>query len=122
MVPNPCGMYTLGLDTIEGAKLLQVKFGAAGSFQPDQAVMHEDERARFIPASDGAAIIRHSGDRHPVTVPLESLSLPAEEPDDSGAHSIGARRAGVAFRRQQLRSQELGRLSRPHPHRPALRP
>ena len=71
-------MYTLGLDTIAGAKLLQLKFGLAGAFQPDQAVMHGDRRARFIRVRDGAAIIRRSGDSEPVAVPLETLSHPPE--------------------------------------------
>ena len=71
-------MYTLGLDTIAGSKLLQLKFGSSGVFQPDQAVMHGDRRARFICISDGAAIIQHWGNSHPVAVPPETLSLPPE--------------------------------------------
>jgi hypothetical protein len=70
-------MYSLGLDTIAGAKLLQLKFGPAGLFQPDQAVLHDNRRARFIRISDGDAIIRHWGDSKPVAVPPESLSIPA---------------------------------------------
>jgi hypothetical protein len=54
-------MYTLGMDTIAGSKLLQLKFGATGAFQPDQAVLHGDQRARFVRISDGAAIIRYWG-------------------------------------------------------------
>ena len=77
--PNLEGMYTLGLDTIAGAKLLQLKFGTSGVFQPNQAVMHGDRRARFIRMSEGAAIIRHWGDSQPVTVPPETLSTPASE-------------------------------------------
>ena len=69
-------MYTLGMDTIAGAKLLQLKFGSAGLFQPERAVLHEGRRARFIRISDGAAIIRHWGDGKPVAVPPETLSLP----------------------------------------------
>ena len=77
-------MNTIGLDTIAGAKLLQVRFGSSGAFQPDRAVMHGDRRARFIRMSDGAAIIRHWDDSHPVAVPLESLSLPpADQPEPS---------------------------------------
>jgi len=70
-------MDTLGLDTIAGAKLLQLRFGPAGVFQPEQAVMHEERRARFIRVSDGAAIIRYWGDSRPIAVPLETLSFPA---------------------------------------------
>jgi len=69
-------MYTLGLDTIAGSKLLQLKFGRCGAFQPDQAVMLGDRRARFIRVSDGTAIVRSCGDSRPVAVPLETLSLP----------------------------------------------
>jgi hypothetical protein len=69
-------MYTLGLDTIAGSKLLQLKFGSGGAFQPDQAVLHGDRRARFIRISDGAAIIQHWGDSRPVAVQPETLSLP----------------------------------------------
>jgi len=72
-------VYTLGLDTIAGAKLLKLKFGSAGAFQPDQAVMYGDRRARFIRASNGAAIIRRSGDSHPLAIPLETLSHPPEK-------------------------------------------
>ena len=82
VLPNPARMYTLGLDTIAGAKLLQLKFGASGAFRPDEAVIHDDRRARFIRISEGAAIIRHWGDSHPVAVPPETLSLPpARRPD-----------------------------------------
>lgn len=70
-------MYTLGLDTIAGAKLLQLKFGSAGAFQPDHAVLHENRRARFICISYGYAIIRHWGDSQAVAVPPETLSLPS---------------------------------------------
>jgi len=83
-------MYTLGLDTIAGAKLLQVKFGSAGLFQPDRSVLHGDRRARFIGMHDGAAIIRHSGDDHPVAVPLETLSLPPAKTDSPRRASAGA--------------------------------
>jgi hypothetical protein len=108
-------MYTLGLDTIAGAKLLQLKFGASGVFQPDQAVMHGDRRARFIRVSDGAAIIRHWGGSQPVAVPTETLSLPPEKPD--------ARQVGTAPNRlRPLVRAEMGRLPRRHPRRRQLRP
>lgn len=121
------GMDSLGLDTIAGAKLLQVKFGAAAAFQPDQAVMHEDRRARFIGARDSVAIIRYSADRNPIAVPLEALSLPAEEQDysEAPAHArADARQAGAAPHRSRLVVRpEMGRLSRHHPQRRAgLRP
>jgi hypothetical protein len=72
-------MYTLGLDTIEGSKLLQVKFGRSSLFQPDQAVLHGDRRARFVGMRGGVAIIRHCGDSHTLAVPLETLALPPDE-------------------------------------------
>src|SRR5437763_18554 len=70
-------MYTLGLDTIAGSKLLQLKFGAAAAFQPDQAVLHGDRRARFIRMDDGAAMIRHWGESHPAAVPPAAPALPS---------------------------------------------
>jgi hypothetical protein len=70
-------MYTLGLDTIAGSKLLRLKFGPCGVFQPDQAVMHGERRARFIRVSGGDAIIRPWGATQPIAVPYEALSLPA---------------------------------------------
>lgn len=73
-------METLGLETIAGSKLLQLKFGPSGVFQPGQAVMHGDRRARFVRVENGAAIIQHWGDSHTVSVSLESLSLPPEKP------------------------------------------
>src|SRR3954470_21122856 len=120
-------MDTLGLDTIAGAKLLQLKFGSAGAFQPDQAVMHGDRRARFIRMSDGAAMIRHSGSSHPVAVALETLSLPPEErdyPAPRGAARADARRAGASPTRSRLGLRaETGRFPRHHPQRrPPLRP
>jgi hypothetical protein len=120
-------MDTLGLDTIAGAKLLQLKFGSAGAFQPDQAVMHGDRRARFIRMSDGAALIRHSGSGHPVAVALETLSLPPEErdyPAPRGAARADARRAGASPTRSRLGLRaETGRFPRHHPQRrPPLRP
>ena len=72
-------MNSIGLDTIAGAKLLQLRFGPAGAFQPEQAVMHGNRRARFIRVRDGAAIIRYWDDSRPVAVPLETISLPPEE-------------------------------------------
>jgi hypothetical protein len=78
-------MYTLGLDTIAGAKLLQVKFGRAGVLQPNQAVMHGNRRARFIRITDGVALIRHWGSSNPVAVPLEALSLLPPEKQRSAA-------------------------------------
>jgi hypothetical protein len=97
--PNLARMYTLGLDTIAGAKLLQLRFGRAGAFQPEQAVVHRDRRARFIRVSDGAAIIRYWDDSRPVAVPLETLSLPPEEqpyPVRRAAAGADARRAGTS--------------------------
>jgi hypothetical protein len=70
---------SIGLDTIAGSKILQLKFGRSGTFQPDQAVLHGDRRARFIRMSDGAAIIRYWGASHPIAVPPETLSLPQIE-------------------------------------------
>jgi hypothetical protein len=83
-------MYTLGLDTIAGAKLLQVKFGRAGVFQPNQAVMHGNRRARFIRITNGVALIRHwaaatlsrfrsrrsRSSRRKSSVPLRCVRLP----------------------------------------------
>jgi hypothetical protein len=120
-------MYSLGLDTIAGSKLLQLKFGAAGAFQPEQAVMHGDQRARFIRMSEGAAIIRHGADSRPVAVPLHALSLPPEEQRYSPVRATAganARQAGASSNRSRLGVRvEMGRLSRHHPHRrPLLRP
>lgn len=69
-------MYTLGMDTIAGAKMLQLKFGRVGAFQPEQCVVHDEQRARFIGVSEGAAVIRHWDASDPVAVPPETLSLP----------------------------------------------
>jgi hypothetical protein len=107
-------MYTLGLDTIAGAKILQLKFGSAGVFQPDQAVMHRDRRARFVRISDGAAIIRRWGDSHPVAVPLETLSLPAPGGADAG------QRVPTPKRPQPSARAETARLLRHHPRRRQL--
>jgi hypothetical protein len=76
-------MYSLGLETIAGSKLLQLKFGAAGRFQPDQSVLHGDRRARFIRVDNGAALVRHAGDSNPVVARLDALSLPAPQAERS---------------------------------------
>ena len=120
-------MYSLGLDTIAGAKLLQLKFGASGAFQPDEAVIHDDRRARFIRISEGAAIIRHWGDSHPVAVPPETLSLPATtQPDRAVRAPAGAkaRPAGATPSppRRAVRAR-VGWLPHHHPRgRQPLRP
>jgi hypothetical protein len=86
-------MYSLGLDTIAGAKMLQVKFGTAGAFQPGQTVLHNERRARIIRLSAGTAAIRYWGESDHVTVRPEALSLPPTTSHDSapraskGAHS-----------------------------------
>jgi hypothetical protein len=111
-------MYTLGMDTIAGAKMLQLKFGRAGAFQPGQAVMHEERRARFIGVSDGIALIRHWDKTDPIAVGLETLSLAPTIPLDpitrarASAHPV--RRAAWAG---------FGSLPRHHPRRrQVLRP
>jgi hypothetical protein len=113
------------LDTIAGAKLLQVRFGRLGVFQPNQAVMHEDRRARFIRISDGFAIIRYWDDSDPVAVPPEALSLPPAGPDELAPRApAGARRAGVTRRRVRLVLRaDMALVPRHHPWpRPPLRP
>lgn len=125
--PNLWCMYTLGLDTIAGSKLLQIRFGRSASFQPDQAVMHGDQRARFIRASDGTAIIRDWGSRSPVAVPLEALSLPPAKEDHaalSASAGADARQAGSLPRRSRLSVRAGMRgAGRHHLHRrPLLRP
>jgi hypothetical protein len=108
-------METLGLETIAGAKLLQLKFGAAGLFQPGQAVLHGGRRARFIRVRNGAAIIQHWGDSHAVSVPLADLSLPPEKP-----RSL---KPAPAASRPPVARTEMRRGLRPRPHlRPVLRP
>jgi hypothetical protein len=126
ILPNGARMDTLGLDTIAGAKLLQLRFGAAGAFQPDQAVMHGDRRARFVRVSDGAAIIQHWGSSRRVAVPLESLSVPLEQQHSrtppSTAGSVG-RPSGSAVARFRLEVPQGGWLPRHQPRwRPVLRP
>jgi hypothetical protein len=96
-------MYTLGLDTIAGAKLLQLKFGTSGVFQPDQAVTHGDRRARFIRMSDGAAIIRYWGDSQPVAVPPETLSTPAREAAVAAAGTSRTQRPSATISRTLAR-------------------
>lgn len=128
MLPNLGRMNTsTALDTIAGAKLLQLRFGPSGAFQPNQAVMHGDRRARFIRISEGAAIIRYWGDSHSVAVPPETLSLPPAKQDDlaprasGGAHARQAR-ATPNQPRFAVRA-DRGSLPRHHPRRrPVLRP
>jgi hypothetical protein len=119
-------MYSLGMDTIAGAKLLQMKFGSFGAFQPGQAVMHEDRRARFVRASDGAAIIRHWGASHSVAVPPETLSLPPAKqghPAPGAPSGADARQSVATANRLRLRVRaELRRSPRNHHRRPLLRP
>jgi len=79
-------MYTLGLDTIAGAKLLQLKFGPSGVFQPEQAVMLGERRARFIRVSDGDAIIQPWGATQSIAVPPETLSLPPTKEHHGSPH------------------------------------
>jgi hypothetical protein len=109
------------LDTIAGSKLLQLRFGRAGDFQPDQAVIHEDRRARFIGVSDGAAIIRYWGDARTVAVPLESLALPSANEDDlaSRVPAVARARNAAADRTRLVRRPRLGWFPQ---RRPALRP
>lgn len=109
------------LDTIAGSRLLQLRFGRAGDFQPDQAVIHEDRRARFIGVSDGAAVIRYWGDAQTVAVPLESLSLPSAGQDDRAlrAPPVARARHAAADRTRLARRPRLGWLPL---RRPALRP
>jgi hypothetical protein len=120
-------MYTLGLDTIAGSKLLQLKFGPSGVFQPDQTVMHGDRRARFIRISDGAAVIHHFGNSRPVAVPPESLSLPTETARSAvlPAHAGAVPRQGgpTSDRPRLVVRAGLGWLTRhPAERRPLLRP
>jgi hypothetical protein len=120
-------MYTLGLDTIAGSRLLRLRFGSAGVFQPDQAVMHGDRRARFIRISDGAAIIHHWGDSHPIAVSLETLSLPSaseHHPVPRAPAGADTRRVGTtSSRRRRVVRAGAGLLPRHHPQRrPRLDP
>jgi hypothetical protein len=85
-------MYgSTALDTIAGAKLLQMRFGSSFVLQPDQSVMHGERRARFIRMSDGAALIRYWGDNQPVAVSPESLSLPGDDDSANGRQTLRPR-------------------------------
>jgi hypothetical protein len=120
-----CGMYgSTAVDTIAGAKLLQVRFGSSFILQPDQSVIHGDRRARFIRMSDGAAIIRYWDDNRAIAVPPESLSLPGDdESEDVGrtprprTHPPQplARRNRVARARASAETRRHVRLPRPTP-------
>jgi hypothetical protein len=90
-------------------------------------VMHEDRCARFIGARDGVAIIRYLDDRHPLAVPLETLSLPAEKQNYAAPRATArpdARQAGSSPARPRMGIRaEVGRLPRRHPQRrPVVRP
>jgi hypothetical protein len=117
MPPKLARMNTsTALDTIAGSKLLQLRFGRAGDFQPNQAVIHDDRRARFIRVSDGAAIIRYWGDDRSVAVPLESISLPPERLDDPALRApavANARRARSTNRPRLVPRVRLGSVPRP---------
>jgi hypothetical protein len=120
-------MDTLGLDTIAGAKLLQLRFGPAGAFQPDQAVMHGSRRARFICVKQGAAIIQHWGDSHAVAVPLESLSIPPRKPPyplrPAPAETDARQAVAVPDRPRLVVRAEVGEPPRHRrQRRPVLRP
>jgi hypothetical protein len=126
-LPNLAQTNSIGLDTIAGAKLLQLKFGSAGAFQPDQAVTHNGRRARFIRVKNGAAIIQHWGDSHALAVPLDTLSvLPQKQryPAQHAPAGAEARQIGTTPNRSRLVVRaEMGRLPRHHPQRrPLLRP
>lgn len=117
-------MYSLGLETIAGSKLLQLKFGSAGLFQPDQSVVHGDRRARFIRVYDGTALVRHSGDSSPVRVPLDALSLPAAEAGWSRRPppaTVANRPGSAPLERQLVRRTRTRWLPGHHP-RPILHP
>jgi hypothetical protein len=125
-------MYTLGLDTIAGAKMLQVKFGTAGAFQPGQTVLHKERRARIIRISADTAAIRYWGESDHVAVPPEALSLPLNTVHDPAPRaSKGADSSFPAWpldwRSRAVRARE-GRRSPPvpssvsSPRRPGRRP
>jgi hypothetical protein len=127
MNPNLARMNTIGMDTIAGSKLLQVRFGLSGVFQSDQAVMHGDRRARFIRMCDGAAIIRYWGESRSVAVPPETLSLPPpkqRQPAQRAPVGTDAREAVASTNRSRLGVRaKVERLPRHHPQRrPLLRP
>src|SRR5262245_9548218 len=119
-------MNSIGLDTIAGAKLLQLRFGPAGAFQPDQAVMHGNRRARFIRVKNGAAVIQHWGDSHAVAVPLETLSLaptkPRHPPQGAPVGAEARQTAVTPNRRRLVARARAERLPRHSQRRPALRP
>jgi hypothetical protein len=126
-LPNLALMNSIGLDTIAGSKLLQLKFGSASAFQPDQAVMHKGRRARFIRVRNGAAIIQHWGGSHALAVPLDTLSVPPQKqryPAQRATAGADARQAGTSPNRSPLVVRaEVGWLSRhPPQRRPLLRP
>ena len=79
------------MDTIGGAKLLQMKFGSSFVLQPDQSVMHGERRARFIRMSDGAALIRYWGENQAVAVSPENLSLPGDDDSANGRQNPRSR-------------------------------
>lgn len=91
-------MYTLGMDTIAGAKMLQVKFGTAGAFHPGQTVLHNERRARIIRISAGTAAIRYWGESGHVAVQPEALSLPPPTSHDSAPRASGGVGSGVRAR------------------------
>jgi len=125
VLPKLARMYSLGLETIAGSKLLQLKFGSAGLFQPDQSVVHGDRRARFIRVDDGAALVRHAGDSNPVVVRLDALSLPSPQAECSRVRPhvrTDARPNGAPFERSQLVSRgRMGWLPGHH-RRPLVHP
>lgn len=123
-MPNLARMYSLGLETIAGAKLLQVKFGSAGLFQPDESVVHEGRRARFIGVHGGAALVRHSGDSSPVAVPLDALSLPTPNAERSRVRppiKAATPLSGGLLERQRVSRTRMKWLPGHHP-RPLLHP
>lgn len=127
MRPNLARMNTIGMDTIAGSKLLQVRFGLSGVFQPEQAVMHGNRRARFIRMRDGAAIIRCWGESRSVAVPPDTLSLPpAKQRQPARRAPVGtdAREAGASTNRPRLGVRaKVEQLPRHRPQRrPLLRP
>src|ERR1700692_2755385 len=116
-------MYgSTAMDTIAGAKLLQVRFGSSFILHPDQSVLHGDQRARFVRMSEGAAIIRYWGDSDAVAVPSESLSLPGDEESGDGKRTLRprhhaaqplGRRIRVARARASAAARLCTRLPRP---------
>lgn len=91
------------MDTIAGAKLLQMRFGSSFVLQPDQSVMHGERRARFIRMNDGVALIRYWGENQAVAVSPESLTLPDDDDSANGRQ---------ALRPRHHAAQPLGRQSR----------